>query len=47
MTLDVDGEPREVAYADVTKALVQIEFNRPGAPDPDEDEDDDDEAEEA
>lgn len=28
-TLDVDGSPREVAYADVTKARVQIEFNRP------------------
>jgi len=28
VTLDVSGERREVAYADVTKALVQIEFNR-------------------
>ena len=28
-TLDVSGQQREVAYADVTKALVQIEFNRP------------------
>ena len=27
-TLDVDGEQHEVAYADVAKALVQIEFNR-------------------
>lgn len=27
-TLDVDGSPRVVAYADVKKALVQIEFNR-------------------
>jgi len=27
-TLDVDGERREVAYTDVAKALVQIEFNR-------------------
>src|SRR4051794_38847243 len=26
--VDVDGSPREVAYADVTKAKVQIEFNR-------------------
>ncbi len=26
--LEVAGERREVAYADVTKALVQIEFNR-------------------
>lgn len=29
--LDVSGDRREVAYADVSKALVQIEFNRPGA----------------
>ena len=28
VTLDVDGARREVAYADVVKALVQIEFNR-------------------
>jgi ribosome maturation factor RimP len=28
VTLDVDGARREVAYADVAKALVQIEFNR-------------------
>jgi len=28
VTLDVDGVRREVAYADVAKALVQIEFNR-------------------
>jgi len=27
-TLDVDGDPREVAYAEVAKALVQVEFNR-------------------
>ena len=27
-TLDVDGDRREVAYADVAKALVQVEFNR-------------------
>ena len=27
-TLDVDDATREVAYADVAKALVQIEFNR-------------------
>lgn len=32
VTLDVDGEPTEVAYADVAKALVQIEFNRKSAP---------------
>ena len=27
-TLDVSGKQHEVAYADVAKALVQIEFNR-------------------
>jgi ribosome maturation factor RimP len=27
-TLDVDGHPHEVRYADVTKALVQVELNR-------------------
>ena len=27
--LDVSGATREVGYADVAKALVQIEFNRP------------------
>ena len=30
-TLDVGGTPRRVAYADVRKALVQIEFNRPAS----------------
>ncbi len=29
--LDVDGNPREIALADVSRALVQIEFNRPSA----------------
>lgn len=28
VTLDVDDSTREVAYADIAKALVQIEFNR-------------------
>ena len=28
VTLDVSGTRREVAYADVVKALVQVEFNR-------------------
>ena len=32
-TLDVDGTRRELAYADVTKALVQVEFNRKTQPD--------------
>ena len=29
-TLDVKGAERRIAYADVKRALVQIEFNRPG-----------------
>jgi ribosome maturation factor RimP len=29
VTLDVSGTDRRVAYAEVAKALVQIEFNRP------------------
>jgi ribosome maturation factor RimP len=28
VTVDVAGTPREVAYAEVGKALVQVEFNR-------------------
>ena len=31
-TLDVDGTRREVGYAEVAKALVQVEFNRKPAP---------------
>jgi ribosome maturation factor RimP len=42
-TLDVSGTKREVGYAEVKKALVQVEFNRPGASSAE----DDDEAEEA
>lgn len=30
VTLDVDGTTRELAYADIAKARVQIEFNRKG-----------------
>jgi len=30
-TLDVDGTERRFPYAEVAKALVQIEFNRPSA----------------
>lgn len=37
-TLDVDGNPHELTYADVAKALVQIEFNRKSAPVDEEDE---------
>ena len=29
--IDVDGTRRRLAFADVAKALVQIEFNRRGA----------------
>lgn len=28
VTLDVDGQPRTLALADISKALVQVEFNR-------------------
>ena len=28
LTLDVDGTTRQLAYAEVAKALVQVEFNR-------------------
>jgi ribosome maturation factor RimP len=31
VTLDVSGQPRALAYAEVAKALVQVEFNRPAA----------------
>ncbi|MFC6288513.1 ribosome maturation factor RimP [Nocardioides sp. GCM10027113] len=31
VVLDVDGSHREIALADVAKALVQVEFNRPSA----------------
>ena len=30
VTLDVEGAKQQVAYADVKKALVQVEFNRRG-----------------
>lgn len=32
-TLDVEGAAAEIAYADVAKALVQVEFNRPAGTD--------------
>jgi ribosome maturation factor RimP len=31
VVLDVDGTERELAYADIAKARVQIEFNRPAS----------------
>ena len=36
VTLEVSGTNRDVAYADVKKALVQVEFNRPGKDEKDE-----------
>jgi ribosome maturation factor RimP len=43
-TLDVDGTTREVPYAEVAKALVQVEFNRKtDGPDDTDDTDDTDE----
>jgi ribosome maturation factor RimP len=39
--LDVDGTPREVRYADMTKALVQVELNRKVSDDLDEPADED------
>jgi ribosome maturation factor RimP len=44
--LEVDGDLRRVAYADVRKALVQVEFNRRPAEEPAADEDADDGADE-
>jgi ribosome maturation factor RimP len=35
VTLDVDGTSREVTYAEVAKALVQVEFNRKNSTDGD------------
>jgi len=37
--LDVDGTPREVRYADLTKALVQVELNRRQSDDEDDEDD--------
>lgn len=42
-TLDVAGTSREISYAEVIKALVQVELNRPAAKDVAEVETDDDE----
>jgi ribosome maturation factor RimP len=36
-TLEVSGKQREVAYVDVAKALVQVEFNRKGGDNGEED----------
>ena len=38
VTLEVDGAAQQVAYADVKKALVQVEFNRPAGSDGDDEE---------
>jgi ribosome maturation factor RimP len=40
-SLDVAGEPRDVAYADVDRALVQIEFNRKKSADTDDEDEED------
>ena len=32
--VEISGQRRQVSYAEVSKALVQIEFNRPGAKSP-------------
>ena len=45
VTLDVEGTTREVALAEVTKALVQVELNRPKAQTADDDNEDDDDDE--
>lgn len=34
VTLDVDGAARQVAYSDISNALVQVELNRPKRNDP-------------
>lgn len=34
VTLDVDGTARQLAYAQISKALVQVELNRPKRSDP-------------
>lgn len=41
VVLDLDGAPRTLLYAQITQALVQVEFSRPGAPDLEEDDTDD------
>lgn len=41
VTLDVEGSPRELALAEVTKALVQVELNRPKSVAADDEGDDD------
>jgi ribosome maturation factor RimP len=45
VTLAVDDATREIAYADVARALVQIEFNRKSRPPAGPDEHDDEEGE--
>jgi ribosome maturation factor RimP len=42
VTLEVSGAKREVGYAEVKKALVQVEFNRPTPDDAQDDDGDDD-----
>ena len=42
VSLEVEGAVRELALAEVAKALVQVELNRPRVQTPDEDDDDED-----
>ncbi len=39
VTLDIDGRERRLVYDELTRGLVQVEFNRRGGDDPDGDED--------
>ncbi len=39
VTLDIDGRERRLGYDELTRGLVQVEFNRRGGDDPDGDED--------
>lgn len=47
VTLDVDGAERRLEYAEISKAMIQVELNRPYDPDLDDVGSDDDEADEA
>jgi ribosome maturation factor RimP len=42
VSLDVEGAARDLALAEVAKAMVQVELNRPRAQTPDDDDEDDD-----
>ena len=42
VALDVKGQARTLAFADITKALIQVELNRPASTEPDDPDDRDD-----